>query len=40
VFQGLTMIDERRVKTMDEIDPQFWIDLPGKRTLGPSRSDT
>ncbi len=38
-FHGLTMIDERRVKTMEEIDPQFWIDLPGMRTAGPSRSD-
>jgi len=39
-FQGLTMIDERQVKTEDEIDPQFWIDLPNVRTNGqPSRSD-
>jgi len=40
-FQGLTMIDERQVKTEEEIDPQFWIDLPTTRTNGqPSRSDS
>jgi len=39
-FQGLTMIDEHQIKTEDEIDPQFWVDLPSKRTNGqPSRSD-
>lgn len=38
-FQGITMIDERKVKNMEEIDPQFWIDLPHKRTIGVSRSD-
>lgn len=40
-FQGLTMIDERKVKTVEEIDPQFWIDLPKVRTNGQaSRSDS
>jgi hypothetical protein len=38
-FQGITMIEERKVATMDQIDPQFWLDLPGLRTTGPSRSD-
>jgi len=38
-FQGITMIEERRVKKMEEIDPQFWIDLPNKRTKGSTRSD-
>jgi len=40
-FNGITMIDERKVKTEEEIDPQFWIDLPTKRTNGQaSRSDS
>ena len=39
-FQGLTMIEERRVATQEEIDPQFWESLPQIRTNGqPSRSD-
>jgi len=38
-FQGITMIEERRVATQEEIDPQFWVDLPSLRTNGPSRSD-
>ena len=38
-FQGLTMIDERKVKTQEEIDPAFWVDLASRRTLTPSRSD-
>ena len=38
-IQGITMIEERRVKKMEEIDPQFWIDLPNKRTKGSTRSD-
>lgn len=39
-FQGITMISERQVKTEEEIDPQFWIDLPSRMTNGqPSRSD-
>ncbi len=39
-FQGLTMIDERKVKTVEEIDPAFWANLPNTRTNGQaSRSD-
>jgi hypothetical protein len=38
-FEGITMIEERKIKTQEEIDPQFWIDLPNLRTKGPSRSD-
>ena len=38
-FQGLTMIDERRVATAGEIDPTFWENTAARRTLGPSRSD-
>lgn len=39
-FQGLTMIEERRVATQDEIDPSFWERLPELRTNGQdSRSD-
>lgn len=39
-FNGITMIEERKVKSEEEIDPQFWIDLPKKRTNGQaSRSD-
>lgn len=38
-FEGITMIEERKVKTQEEIDPQFWIDLPNMKTTGPSRSD-
>jgi len=38
-FQGITMIEERRIHTMDEIDPDFWEQLPQRRTTGPSRSD-
>ena len=40
-FLGITMINERRVKTEDEIDPKFWEILPQIRTNGnPSRSDS
>ncbi len=40
-FNGITMIEERKVKTEDEIDPQFWEDLPNRRTNGQaSRSDS
>lgn len=40
VFEGLTMIDEHKVKKVTEIDPKFWEDLPQNRTNGqPSRSD-
>jgi hypothetical protein len=38
-FQGITMIDERKVANQDQIPDSFWAELPGKRTLGPSRSD-
>lgn len=38
-FQGITMIEERRVKTMEEIDPAFWIDTASRRTTGICRSD-
>ena len=38
-FQGITMIEERRVATQEEIDPKFWEELPKLRTTGPSRSD-
>ena len=40
-FLGITMINERRVKTQDEIDPKFWERLPEIRTNGQaSRSDS
>ena len=40
-FNGITMINERKVKTEDEIDPKFWEELPQKRTNGQaSRSDS
>ena len=38
-FQGLTMIDERKVAVMEDIDPAFWEELPLKRFQGISRSD-
>ena len=38
-FQGITMIEERRVSTMEEIEADFWEKLPTRRTMGPSRSD-
>ena len=38
-FQGITMIEERKVASESEIDPKFWIDLPSIRSTGPSRSD-
>jgi hypothetical protein len=38
-FQGITMIEERKVATMDQIDPDFWAALPSMRSTGPSRSD-
>lgn len=39
-FQGLTMIDERKVQEIDEVDPKFWEDLHINRTNGKeSRSD-
>jgi len=40
-FLGITMIEERRVKTEAEIDPEFWKRLPQIRTNGQaSRSDS
>ena len=39
VFQGNTMIEERRTATQEQIDPAFWIDLASRRFLGNSRSD-
>ncbi len=39
-FNGVTMIEERKVCGQDGIDPQFWVDLPKMRTNGQeSRSD-
>ncbi|MCX8019059.1 MAG: DUF3598 family protein [Chitinophagaceae bacterium] len=39
IFQGNTMIEERRVAFENEIPETFWEELPYKRTKGPSRSD-
>ncbi|QLG45036.1 DUF3598 family protein [Costertonia aggregata] len=40
VFNGVTMIEERKVCGQDGIDPKFWEELPQKRTNGQeSRSD-
>ena len=40
-FNGVTMIEERKTATQDEIDPKFWEELPQKRTNGQaSRSDS
>ncbi len=38
-FQGITMIDERRVATQDQIPASFWDELPSKSFKGVSRSD-
>lgn len=38
-FDGLTMIEERQVATMDQIDPKFWDEVPALRYTGASRSD-
>ena len=39
-FNGITMIEERKVCGKEGIDPQFWVDLPKNRTNGQkSRSD-
>jgi len=39
-FNGITMIEERKVCGKEGIDPQFWEDLPKIRTNGQeSRSD-
>lgn len=39
VFQGNTMIEERRTATQEQIDPTFWTDLASRRFVGNSRSD-
>jgi len=40
-FHGITMIEERKVATQEEIDPAFWERLPEIRTNGQaSRSDS
>lgn len=40
-FNGITMIEERKVCGKEGIDPQFWVDLPNIRTNGQeSRSDS
>lgn len=38
-FEGLTMIDERKVGTEANIDPAFWDSLPARRFTGDSRSN-
>jgi len=39
-FLGITMINERKVGNESDIDPNFWVELPQKRTNGQaSRSD-
>ncbi|MBK7633728.1 MAG: DUF3598 family protein [Saprospiraceae bacterium] len=38
-FQGITMINERKVATQDEIPASFWKELPERRFKGQSRSD-
>jgi hypothetical protein len=38
-FQGITMIEERKVATQEEIPASFWEELPNKRFKGVSRSD-
>ena len=38
-FEGLTMIDERKTATQEQIPVEFWVDLASRRTLGGSRSD-
>ena len=40
-FNGITMIEERKVAEEADIDPQFWETLPERRTNGQaSRSDS
>jgi hypothetical protein len=39
-FQGITMIEERKIATQEEIPASFWEELPNKRFKGVSRSDT
>jgi Domain of unknown function (DUF3598) len=38
-FEGLTMIDERKVGTVNDIDANFWMSLTEKRFTGVSRSN-
>jgi hypothetical protein len=38
-FQGLTMIDERKVANQEDIPDVFWAELPSKTFKGVSRSD-
>lgn len=38
-FEGITMINERKVGSVDDVDPQFWYELPSKRYTGVSRSN-
>jgi hypothetical protein len=38
-FQGITMINERKVASQEEIPASFWEELPQKRFTGISRSD-
>lgn len=38
-FQGITMINERKVATQEQIPELFWEELPEKRFKGVSRSD-
>jgi hypothetical protein len=38
-FEGLTMIDERRVGMESDISQSFWDELPKKRFTGVSRSN-
>ena len=37
-FLGITMIEERRIATQEEIAPDFWERLPEMRSKGNSRS--
>ncbi|MBL7814236.1 MAG: DUF3598 family protein [Saprospiraceae bacterium] len=39
VFEGLTMIDERKVGEVSDIPDSFWTELPNKRFKGVSRSN-
>lgn len=38
-FEGLTMIHEKKVGNVNDIDPNFWEELPQKRFTGVSRSN-
>jgi len=39
VFQGITMIEERKVARQEDIPESFWEELPARRFKGQSRSD-